>query len=535
MRHDFDAALDDCLNLMRAGADAQACLVRYPQYADELRPLLQVAADVRAVTMPEPRAAARMAGQQRMLSALAQRRTRRRAETRSVRRVWRWAVAVIAVAALVGVGGTTAASAASLPGDALYPVKLAAQQIQLTLTLDASARQQLTERFSAQRRQDVQMAMQARRQVNVELRGTLEQLNQDTWIVSGLTVRLQAETVVVGQPYLGAQVTVRGYLPGDGSLVATRLVTDDVYHPSPTATSRPTVQSSETPGPTPTNTPTWANTPASTGARPTDTPTPTPINTSYPTDTCTPTPTSIPAPTAMYVLTPTETYTPTPTPTCTLEPTATHTPSPTSTSVPTATFTPTPTSTSVPTATFTPTPTSTPKPTATSTTTPTHTPEPTVTPTPTACMLYPIALHRDTVLSVVIGQQLLDIPNGTGSGNFGWLSWMGTQGELTLVQSLTPPGDSGTYINPNNPSDHTLSVTDWVHGRPGVANSNGVRDALDALKPLIITVPVWDTAAGQGGNLKYHVIGFAHIQITDYQLQSQNKISIVYWGTSNCP
>jgi hypothetical protein len=103
------------------------------------------------------------------------------------------------------------------------------------------------------------------------------------------------------------------------------------------------------------------------------------------------------------------------------------------------------------------------------------------------------------------------------------------------VQSLTPPGDSGTYINPNDPNDRTLSVTDWVYGRPGVANSSGVRDALDALKPLIITVPVWDTAAGQGGNLKYHVIGFAHIQITDYQLQSQNQISIVYWGTSNCP
>ena len=35
---------------MRAGADVQVCLARYPQYADELRPLLQVAANARAVT-----------------------------------------------------------------------------------------------------------------------------------------------------------------------------------------------------------------------------------------------------------------------------------------------------------------------------------------------------------------------------------------------------------------------------------------------------------------------------------------------------
>ena len=34
MRHDFDAALDDCLNLMRVGADVQACFARYPLYAD---------------------------------------------------------------------------------------------------------------------------------------------------------------------------------------------------------------------------------------------------------------------------------------------------------------------------------------------------------------------------------------------------------------------------------------------------------------------------------------------------------------------
>jgi len=150
-------------------------------------------------------------------------------------------------------------------------------------------------------------------------------------------------------------------------------------------------------------------------------------------------------------------------------------------------------------------------------------------------MLYPIALHRDTVLSAVTGQQLLDILNGTSPGNFGWLNWTGTQGEPALVQSLTPPGDSGTYVNPNDPNDHTLSVNDWVYGRPGATNSNGVRDALDAFKPLIITVPVWDTAAGQGSSVKYHVAGFARVQITDYRLPGQNKLSAIYWGTAGCP
>ena len=62
-----------------------------------------------------------------------------------------------------------------------------------------------------------------------------------------------------------------------------------------------------------------------------------------------------------------------------------------------------------------------------------------------------------------------------------------------------------------------------------MANSKGVRDALDALKALTITVPVWDTATGHGSNTQYHVVGFARIQITDYQLPGQNCVSAIYW------
>ncbi len=152
--------------------------------------------------------------------------------------------------------------------------------------------------------------------------------------------------------------------------------------------------------------------------------------------------------------------------------------------------------------------------------------------TPTA--LYPIALHRSSLQSVLVGQSLPDVYNGTGQGNFGWLSWTGANGEPVLVQSLTPPGNSQTYINPNDSADHLLSINDWVYGRPGVANSKGVRDALDLLKTLIITVPVWDMATGQGNNTQYHVAGCARIQITSYRLPGQNRISATYWGITGC-
>jgi hypothetical protein len=62
-----------------------------------------------------------------------------------------------------------------------------------------------------------------------------------------------------------------------------------------------------------------------------------------------------------------------------------------------------------------------------------------------------------------------------------------------------------------------------------VANSKSVRDTLDAFKALTLTVPVWDTATDQGSNTRYHIVSFARIQITDYQLPGQNCVSAIYW------
>jgi hypothetical protein len=133
------------------------------------------------------------------------------------------------------------------------------------------------------------------------------------------------------------------------------------------------------------------------------------------------------------------------------------------------------------------------------------------------------------------GQEIRDIFNGSGPGNFGWLTWTGNQGVPALVRSLTPPGDSYTYINPNDPNDHIVSPGDLVSGRPGVADSKEVRKALDTLKPLVITVPVWD-AIGTGNSLsvRYQVVGFAQVQITSYYLPRQNRISVIFWGFADC-
>jgi hypothetical protein len=267
MRHDRDTALDQCLAWLRAGKDVEGCLERYPEYAEELRPLLMLAVDVGRMTIPAVPAMARAAGQRRVLAAYAK-SEERRAQTHPVARhaarlswalvpgrpgglrpAWPAAVAALFVL-LVGIGGVTVASSAgSLPGDALYPVKLASQRLQLALTLNPVAHGMLADQYDAQRRLEVQAVLKGGRRATVEFQGTLQRMEESRWIVSGLPVALEETTAIFGIPYLGAAVRVGGELPGDGQLVAlwVRVESEMAVMPTPTPEATHTLPPASTP------------------------------------------------------------------------------------------------------------------------------------------------------------------------------------------------------------------------------------------------------------------------------------------------
>jgi len=370
MRHDFDTALDQCLTWLRGGMGIEECLASYPEYANQLRPLLELAIQVGRVITPASSTAARAAGEQRMLTAFAQRQERvarisplilylqrvirdlTRGGPGHFRPAWNLAIVSLFILSIAGGGLTVAASAHSLPGDALYSVKMVAQQTRLFLTRDSETHRQLEEQFSVQQRRDVQSVLKAGRRVDVEFRGTLQRMDETLWVVDGLPVILQDTTTILGRPYLGTTIRVRGIVSGEGSLLATWLKVESEEAtltpetPTPAATSTPTA----TPTPTPTSIPT---------STPTPTDTPTPTSTIAPTDT--PEPEETPGPTATLV--PTETPEPDDEPEPTKRP-PTMTPAPTNTPLPTTTLAPTET----------PEPEETPVP--TETLVPTKTPEP---------------------------------------------------------------------------------------------------------------------------------------------------------------
>ena len=299
------------------------CLARYPEHAEELRPLLNLASAVKAVPTPRPDPATVRANRQRMLGAVqAAAACRQRRGPAAFAWFWRIssglrvrpmlqaALALAAAVVLVSLAsGVLFASAAdSLPGQALYPVKRFGENVRLSLTLSPAARQELQTEYVLERRREVRQVLDAGQPAALEFRGELEEIGDDYWIIGGLRVMLDGDGFVEGHVAVGAMVIVRASSSGDGTLRALKLqvltnpllstsVVPATPTPTPTMTQAPTAASTPTPtmtqAPTtaPTATPTVTQTPS---PMPTETPTPVPTATSAPTHTEEPEPTNPP-------------------------------------------------------------------------------------------------------------------------------------------------------------------------------------------------------------------------------------------------
>ena len=163
--------------------------------------------------------------------------------------------------------------------------------------------------------------------------------------------------------------------------------------------------------------------------------------------------------------------------------------------------------------------------------------------------------HRDDtpLLSAQEGD-VFRIWNGAGSGNFGWLVWnVGVSANAnTLANSLAWPGDSTNYnqcsgpgcpasgdvpgsgfdypvpgyIEPGDPTDHSLHIDDWVAGSTGTVSSNDVRNILEGHVSLgrDLRVIIWrEPATGTGTGVRYQISGFAIFRLIGYNV-SQNWI-----------
>jgi len=302
---DFGAVLDECLSQMDKGRSLEACVAQYPALAAQLEPLLRLALQVKALRQERvPSPVTLQATRKRLMREAARLRSAQRdqAPTRPVpwwpnlQALMRRSMASVALATLLLVvvlgAGTIAASAKSLPGDALYPVKRMTEEFQLLLTFDRQSRAQLVQKLDERRREEARAVASSQRIAEMSFRGQVERMDGVRWTIGGVPVRTSDETVIEGQVVVGTLVRVHVRSLSDGTLLVTRIsVEPEPVAADPTAPPTPTT----TPVATPTAVPTPTEVP------PTTVPVQPPVPTSTPSPSSTSTPTATPSATATLV------------------------------------------------------------------------------------------------------------------------------------------------------------------------------------------------------------------------------------------
>ena len=158
-----------------------------------------------------------------MVAAVLSRTTRRPRRALGATRRFGMVLALCVLAFLVIFMGTLPTVAAgALPGDFLYPVKRASEQVRMTFTLDHQARARYAEELQQKRIEEVEAVVELGRDVQVDFSGRLQAVEDGTWIVEG--VRVEGIVVAAGEapPQIGQVVAIQASVVS-GRVAASRV------------------------------------------------------------------------------------------------------------------------------------------------------------------------------------------------------------------------------------------------------------------------------------------------------------------------
>ena len=288
MSESLESIQADCLERLARGETIEEILARYPEVAEEIRPFLQTASQLSTLSS-QPYLAAKRVSRQAFLEQAASMQVSQQPRPFFVLQRLFVSAAMVAMMLILIFSATFAFSSTALPGDALYGAKRTAEQWRLSLTQNADTILELRARYNEERIREIEALLRAGQTAEVEFEGELEAISDDHWIVAGLRVYVQKQTIIEGTPQLGELIRVSGrteagQLFADTIMVLTgrpeiELPEQLPVRPSPTATQtrRPTATrlpliSDQTATPTSSPEPTATLTPTAT---PTETPMPT--------------------------------------------------------------------------------------------------------------------------------------------------------------------------------------------------------------------------------------------------------------------
>jgi len=202
----FDSILDNCLERLLSGEESvEQCLDRYPEYSAELEPLLRTALVTQQVASIEPSRDFRARARYRLRSEMT---TVRKSSWRSFL-TWqpRWAVVVAAVlAVLIAGSGTVMAADSSMPGNPLYPVKLATENVRLSLTSSDVAKAELYATLANRRVAEIAHAVEKNKAKHVQR--VTERLNEHLARMARLSLTAERAPAAVPEKTAGQEPSV---------------------------------------------------------------------------------------------------------------------------------------------------------------------------------------------------------------------------------------------------------------------------------------------------------------------------------------
>jgi hypothetical protein len=216
-------ALEICLREIERGASIETALLRYPDLADELRPILEASVDAANIAAPLPSETVVQRNRAKVLQRAAQ---MREAKAKSSQRTWfvslRRLVVTVVVLLVLSVSGTglVRASSATVPGDNLYPVKRTWENMLVAFTFNLQQRDALEVEHENERLQELQELFAEGRSAKVDFNGSITGQNGNLWVVSNISVMISDQTELRGQGIsVGSAVRVKGTTQGNNNVV----------------------------------------------------------------------------------------------------------------------------------------------------------------------------------------------------------------------------------------------------------------------------------------------------------------------------
>ncbi len=224
--NDLYDILELCLQELENGVSLESLLTRYPQFADELRPILEASIAAREMSAPGPTQAAVRNGRAKLMQRAAQLREEKTVSRKRVIPVFQRLAISFALTALFLASGTglVGASSTALPGENLYPVKRTWEGLRLFFTFDTQRREFLESEFEFERLDEVSELLAEGRHETIQFAGVFMDVN-GTAFVSGVHIVISANTQLpVDGIQSGAAVIVTGRTNASGFVEAESIV-----------------------------------------------------------------------------------------------------------------------------------------------------------------------------------------------------------------------------------------------------------------------------------------------------------------------